>query len=223
MRCAFCSRAFSVSTNTHTADSVPRTPNVACAKRMASFAVMFTAGLRFPAASVPTPSGGRPCSWRLSLSGLFGLFAPGPIEPQVGVVFALASDGVAVGEEQLKARISKFVVTAHVQQGGGSGLWCRQTFWPVIEDLRAQRPASCRCRVAPASQQMDSFDSRSHAPRGRRAFLRPRRTWSTGPKLFCAQSGTLYHVLPTPKPLAALPVGSSNMTNVPICGRCLLS
>src|SRR5579872_6713753 len=44
-----------------------------------------------------------------------------------------------------------------------------------------------------------------------------------GPKLFCTQIGTLYHVLPTPKPLEALPVGSSNMTNVPICGRRLVS
>ena len=69
MRCAFCSRAFSVSTNTHSADRVPRTPNVACAKSMTSLAVTFTADLRFPAASVPTLRADRRCSSRLSLSG----------------------------------------------------------------------------------------------------------------------------------------------------------
>ncbi len=41
MRPAFSSRAFSVSTNTHSADRMPKTPNVECAKSMTSLPVIF--------------------------------------------------------------------------------------------------------------------------------------------------------------------------------------
>ncbi len=36
-------------------------------------------------------------------------------------------------------------------------------------------------------------------------------------------TGILYQTLPMPSPLSALPVGISNIVNVPICGTCLLS
>ena len=42
-------------------------------------------------------------------------------------------------------------------------------------------------------------------------------------KAFLHPKGTLYHVSPTPRPLAALPVGTSNIINVPIMGRCFVS
>lgn len=67
------------------------------------------------------------------------LLAPGPIEAQVAVVFALPDDRMAVAREQLKGRISKFVIAAEIEQRGGVCLWSGQTFRPVIEELAAQR------------------------------------------------------------------------------------
>src|ERR1700678_1995909 len=48
MRFAFSARAFSASTNTHTAASVPKTPKVECARRITSLLVIFiTSGRMF--------------------------------------------------------------------------------------------------------------------------------------------------------------------------------
>jgi hypothetical protein len=44
-----------------------------------------------------------------------------------------------------------------------------------------------------------------------------------GPELFWTQTGSLYHVFPTPSPRAALPEGISNITKVPIIGRFFVS
>ncbi len=45
------------------ADTVPSTPKVACAKRIASLAVTFTAAPRFPLANAPSPWARRLNSW----------------------------------------------------------------------------------------------------------------------------------------------------------------
>src|SRR5277367_5791148 len=46
---------------------------------------------------------------------------------------------MAVCEQQLKSWVPEFVVTAHVQQKGGSCLRRPQAFCRVIESFRAQR------------------------------------------------------------------------------------
>src|ERR1017187_1589234 len=89
-----------------------------------------------------------------------------------------------------------------------------------VRDKRPRFRASPSCRdpAEPPSRQTGNYGSRVRSPASRR---RPRR-WSTG-QSFSAPKGHLYHVSPTPRPLAALPVGTSNIINVPIMGRCFVS
>ena len=57
--------------------------------------------------------------WRITR----GFLTPCPIESEIGVVFRLAHDGVAVTEKQLISLVSvEFVVPAKIDQGSGFGL-----------------------------------------------------------------------------------------------------
>src|ERR1700722_2171047 len=116
IRWAFFSCAFSVSTNTHNADRVPRTPTVACARRIASLLERFKRSLL---SAGRTLSQARENGRRIrqmaeagSLSGRFlagvfvrirRFFTPGPIKTHVGVVLYLSRDGVPIAEQHLKS------------------------------------------------------------------------------------------------------------------------
>lgn len=45
------------------------------------------------------------------------LFAPGPVEADVGVVLGHAGDGMSIGEQKLMIRIFEMVVSADVDHG----------------------------------------------------------------------------------------------------------
>ena len=65
---------------------------------------------------------------------------PSPIESEVGVVFGLARDRVAVREKPLETGIAEVVLATEVHFGGGA--WARgaEPFGSVIKDFASQGP-----------------------------------------------------------------------------------
>src|SRR3569833_1983290 len=69
------------------------------------------------------------------------LFAPGPVEAEVCIVFGLTSDGVAVGKKQLIFFVPvKFVITAEINQRGCPSLGRGIAFRTVEKGFSAERP-----------------------------------------------------------------------------------
>src|SRR5277367_943948 len=70
---------------------------------------------------------------------LVAAFAPGPVQAEVGVVFFLPNRRMSVAEEQLEAGVAKFVVTADVDESGGTGLRSGQSLGTVVESFSSER------------------------------------------------------------------------------------
>src|SRR5271155_4449594 len=118
------------------------------------------------------------------------LFAPGPIQPKIGIVFFLPDDGMAVTKQQLKTGIAEFVVTTDIQQRRRFGLWRCQTLRAVIEDLGPQRHLLAQIPLhQPAGERKVAIagrlDHRNPAPSvggpWAEALLRPERQLVPGP------------------------------------------
>src|SRR5580658_7442686 len=103
MRTAFAGRALSTSTKTHTAARPPVTPKAACARRITSLIEIFKT--KYSQQTRRTHAIERGSRGRLILIArlvAIRLFAPGPIQPKVGVVLRLSDRRMAITEQQLK-------------------------------------------------------------------------------------------------------------------------
>src|SRR5580704_1344556 len=114
MRLTFPGAAFSVSTKTHNAPRQPVAPKKACARRTTSLAEICKLEQPWTVNTAECNSIGLVLVLIFVLIFVVRLLAPGPVESQVGVVFGLSYGAVAVTEQQLKSRVTKFVITAQV-------------------------------------------------------------------------------------------------------------
>jgi len=125
---------------------------------------------------------------------------------------------VPIAKEHLKSGIANVVVPACIDERGSVGLSRSKALAPVGKNLGAERPlfADVPLNEPPAIREVA-------IARGDVNVLAYTAVGRPGSEIFCAQIGNFAQPRPTPNPFVGLPVGASNMVNVPIIGRHLFS